>query len=185
MQNYYISDLHIGHANALRFDARPFKTVEEQDEVIIENINKTVTPQDNIYLLGDLSWYDPHKTAEFIKRINCKNRYLLIGNHDRWAKSPECKKLFQGIYELKMINDNGKEVVLCHYPLAVWNKSHRGSFHLYGHVHRNIADNGMSDNHTILNHPEMEHAINVGCMLDYMNYTPRTLDYLLSLTNNK
>ena len=86
MQNYYISDLHIGHANALRFDARPFKTVEEQDEVIIENINKTVTPQDNIYLLGDFSWYDPHKTAEFIKRINCKNRYLLIGNHDRWAK---------------------------------------------------------------------------------------------------
>ena len=32
--NYYISDLHIGHTNALAFDARPFKTIEENDETI-------------------------------------------------------------------------------------------------------------------------------------------------------
>lgn len=185
IKNYYISDLHLGHSNALRFDARPFKTIEEQDEKIIENINKTVTPQDNIYFLGDFSWYDPHKTAELIKQIKCKNRYLIVGNHDRWCKSFECKKLFQGIYDLKMINDENREIVLCHYPIAVWNKSHRGSYHLYGHVHRNIADNGMSDNHTILNHPEMINAFNVGCMLDYMDYTPRTFDYLLSLNSDK
>lgn len=179
MNNYYISDLHLGHSNALCFDSRPFSTLEEQDEQIIQNINSVVTPQDNLYFLGDISWYSPEKTIELLNQINCKNRFLVIGNHDRIAKDSHVKKLFQGIYDLKRINDNGRIVVLCHYPLAVWDQSHRGSYHLYGHVHRNVADNGMNDTHTILNHPEMKNAYNVGCMLDYMHYTPKTLDEII------
>lgn len=181
MSNYYISDLHLGHENAMkRFDHRPFKSLSEQDDKIIENINNTVTPQDNLFLLGDVSWYKPDKTAELIKRINCKNRFLIIGNHDSWIKDGKCRKLFQGVYDLKRINDNGRIVVLCHYPLAVWDQSHRGSYCLYGHVHNNLMEDGITHTHHILHHPEMENAINVGCMLPYMDYTPRTLDYLLN-----
>ncbi len=155
--NYYISDLHLGHENAMRrFDHRPFKSLEEQDNAIILNINTTVTPQDNLYLLGDVSWY-------------------------RWAKDGKCKKLLQGIYDLKRIDDNGRIVVLCHYPLAVWDQSHRGSYHLYGHVHDNLQDDG-DLRHTVLSHNEMKNAYNVGCMLPYMNYTPKTLDEIISLS---
>ncbi len=180
MNNYYISDLHLGHENAMRrFDHRPFKTLEEQDKTIIQNINSVVTPQDNLYLLGDCSWYKPDKTYEILSKINCKNRYLIIGNHDRFAKDSRCKKLFQGIYDLKRIEDQGRIVVLCHYPIAVWDQCHRGSYHIYGHVHRNKSEDG-SFTHDILNHTEMKMAFNVGCMLNYMNYTPRTLDYLIS-----
>lgn len=177
MNNYYISDLHIGHKNALRFDQRPFKTLEEQDEALLKNINATVTPQDNLYFLGDLSWYKPDKTLEFIKRIKCKNRYLIRGNHDRWANDSKCKKEFQGIYDLKRIDDNGRIVILCHYPLAVWDQSHRGSFHLYGHVHNNKNNGDMTDTHTILSHVEMANAFNVGCML--WDFYPVTLDHIL------
>lgn len=185
MSNYYISDLHLGHQKALWFDKRPFKTLEEQDTKIIWNINNFVTPQDNLYILGDLSWYDPHKTAELLKQINCRNRFLIVGNHDRFAKSPECKKLFQGIYDLKMIEDEGRKVVLCHYPMAVWNLSHRGSYHLYGHVHDNINDDGVGLTHVILTHEEMKNAYNVGCMLPYINYIPRTLNYIIKKVNKK
>lgn len=177
--NYYISDLHLGHENAMRrFDHRPFESLEQQDNAIILNINLTVTPQDNLYLLGDVSWYKPDKTYELLNRINCKNIYLLVGNHDRWAKDSKCKKLLQGIYDLKRIDDNGRSVVLCHYPLAVWDQSHRGSYHLYGHVHDNLQDDG-GLRHTVLSHNEMRNAYNVGCMLSYMNYMPKTLDEII------
>lgn len=179
--NYYISDLHLGHENAMkRFDHRPFKSLEEQDNVIISNINSIVTPQDNLYLLGGVSWYKSDKTYELLNKINCKNRFLLVGNHDRWAKDSKCKKLFQGIYDLKKIYDNGRTVVLCHYPLAVWDQSHRGNYHLYGHVHKNLTPYGET-NHTILSHNEMVNAYNVGCMLPYMNYKPRTLDEIINM----
>ena len=33
MSKYYISDLHLGHYNAMsRFDHRPFKTLDEMDK---------------------------------------------------------------------------------------------------------------------------------------------------------
>ena len=186
MKNYYISDLHLGHENAMkRFDHRPFKTLEEQDKVIIENINRVVTPQDNLFLLGDVSWYKPDKTAELIKQIKCKNRYLIVGNHDSWIKDSKCRKLFQGVYDLKRVNDNGRIVVLCHFPLAVWDQSHRGSYHLYGHVHDNLAEDRVSPTHNILYHEEMKNAYNTGCMLPYMNYTPKTLDQILRKTGRK
>ncbi len=181
MANYYISDLHLGHENAMkRFDHRPFKTLEEQDDAIITNINEAVSPQDNLYLLGDVSWYKPDKTTELIEKINCKNRFLILGNHDRWAKDGRCKKLFQGIYDIKRIEDNGKIVVLCHYPLAVWDQSHRGSYHLYGHVHRNMMEDGVNNTHKILLDEEMKNAFNVGCMLPEIGYIPRTLEYIIS-----
>jgi len=180
MSNYYIADLHLGHKNAMeKFDHRPFKTLEEQDDTIIENVNRVVMPQDNLYFIGDVSWYNPQKTAELIKRINCKNRFLLIGNHDRWIKDGACRKLFQGVYDLKRIDDEGRIVVLCHYPLAVWDQSHRGSYHIYGHVHNNLDDDMKTLTHSILGHSEMKNAINVGCMLSYMNYTPKTLSELI------
>ena len=172
MSKYYISDLHLGHYNAMsRFDHRPFKTLDEMDRKIIENINSVVTPQDELYLLGDFSWYKPDKTAELIKQINCKNRFLIIGNHDSWVKNGYCKKLFQGVYDLKRIDDKGRIVVLCHYPIAVWDQSHRGSYHLYGHVHANVNEDG-NKTHGILDCPEMKNAYNVGCMIFFGGSDP-------------
>lgn len=178
--NYYISDLHVGHYNAMvKFDQRPFKTLEEQDKAIIDNINNTVLPQDNLYLLGDVSWYKADKTIELLEQIKCNNLFLIVGNHDNAIlKDSRCRSLFKGIYDLKRINDNGRIVILCHYPLAVWDQSHRGSIMLYGHVHHNLTDGECT--HTILNHEEMKNAYNVGCMLEYMDFTPRTLDEIIA-----
>lgn len=64
--NYFISDLHFGHKNCLAFDNRPFKSIEENDETIIKNWNNTVGIDDDVYLLGDVSWYNTTKEMWFI-----------------------------------------------------------------------------------------------------------------------
>lgn len=56
--NYFISDLHFGHKNILKFDNRPFLNIEQHDKAIIENWNNVVGEDDDVYVLGDISWYD-------------------------------------------------------------------------------------------------------------------------------
>ena len=81
------------------------------------------------------------------------------------------------------VDEYGIELVgLCHYPLAVWDQSHRGSYHLYGHIHNNLSEDEKTPTDNILYNEEMKNAYNVGCMLPYMMYTPRTLDYILKKT---
>ena len=191
--NYYISDTHFGHTNSIKYDhkngGRNFSSIEERDELIIDNINKVVTPQDNLYFLGDVSWYDPRKTEELLRKINCNNLFLVLGNHDKWAKDGRCKKLFQGIYDIKQINDNGRSVVLCHFPIMMWPSQHRGAIHLYGHVHNTREELDYKEFMHILDERigrrdgdryQPVRAFNVGMMLPYIDYTPRTLDEILN-----
>lgn len=191
--NYYIADTHFGHENIIKHDfrngGRVFKSIDEHDNLIIENINKIVTLQDNLYFLGDVSLYKSDKTAELIEKINCKNLYLLRGNHDRWIKDGKCKKLFQGIYDVKQIEDNNRLVFLCHYPIMMYPGQHRGMIHLYAHVHNTIEEKDYQEFIMIFNDRLKERdgerfnplqAYNVGCML--WNYKPVTLDEIL---NNK
>lgn len=79
--NYFISDLHLGHNNCLAFDNRPFKSIDEQDEVIIKNWNGVVGIDDDVFLLGDISWYDAKKTIEIFNKLN-GHIHLIKGNHD-------------------------------------------------------------------------------------------------------
>ena len=54
--NYYLSDLHFGHANAIKFDARPFADVDEMDRVMIEKWNGVVGDDDDVYIVGDFCY---------------------------------------------------------------------------------------------------------------------------------
>lgn len=53
---YYISDLHFGHSNIIRFDNRPFSNVQEMEETIVKNWNERVAKDDVVYILGDFCW---------------------------------------------------------------------------------------------------------------------------------
>lgn len=188
--NYYIGDCHFGHENILKHDGqnggRKFSSIEEHDNLIIENINKVVTPQDNLFFLGDVSWYKPDKIAELIEQINCKNRYLLRGNHDSWAKDGRCKKLFQGIYDMKQIEDNGRQVFLCHFPIMMWQGQHRGTTLIYAHLHNTAEERDYQEFVKELDERikirdgfryKPVRAYNVGCML--WDYKPVTLDEIM------
>ena len=178
-QNFYISDLHFEHFNVIRYDNRPFSTVEEMNSTLITNWNKVVSDDDAVYILGDVSWSsDPYTNKKFLNALK-GNKILIKGNHDKpmYAIS-DCFKKITDYLEIK---DNGRQVILSHYFMPCWNGQFRDSIHLYGHVHNshqwNMIRSWLKEARQLQDIPMR--AYNVGCMMTYMNYTPRTLDEIL------
>lgn len=179
-KKFYISDLHFNHDNIIRFDNRPFKDGEEMKQVLIQRWNDAVEPGDVVYVLGDMFW-KTHDAAEILDALNGE-KFLIRGNHDRFLKDKRLTSKFVKVTEYLEVEDDGRKIVLCHYPIPCYKNHYYGWYHLYGHVHTgfewNIMESVKRDMETLYNVPcEM---YNVGCMLPYMNYTPRTLDEILA-----
>lgn len=172
----YISDLHIGHGNVLKFDQRPFFTLDEMHETIIKNWNSVVNKNDDVYILGDFAWKNDIG-LEVLKQLKGK-KYLILGNHDRL--NADMEKQFVWVKEMETIKDGDNHVVLCHYPIAHWRNADYGYIHLYGHIHAGRDSRPFEDYKAEMRKRDIPYkCYNVGCMMPYMNYTPRTLDEII------
>ena len=182
----FISDLHFGHSNVLSFDARPFKTIGEHDSELIRRWNEETDIDDDIWILGDISWYGATKTIDLFSQLN-GTKHLIIGNHDKkLLRNPNVRAMFADIYDYKEITvalDNGQmaNVVLSHYPIPCFNRHYYGDYHLYGHVHTGFEYNMMQRVKTQMQdlYDKPCNMYNVGCMLPEMDYTPRTLSWII------
>ena len=183
--NYFIADLHIGHENVLKFDNRKWTDIRVHDQELMKRWNDTVGMEDTVYILGDISWMNSTKTIEYFKQLN-GTKVLLRGNHDaRLLRNRELQTLFQEICDYKELDlGNGKGLVLCHYPIPCFKNHYYGWYHFYGHVHCGFEEHMMQ--HV---RKEMEelytvpcNMFNVGVMMDYMDYTPRTFEEIVSST---
>jgi len=185
MAKFYISDTHFGHANILHFDNRPFKTTEEMEEVLVERWNAVVTKGDIVYILGDFCW---KKESEWIRILNRLNgsKVLIVGNHDIRG-SATLRKMFLSVEEYKEIEDEGRKVILCHYPIPFFMNHFYGSYHLYGHVHSSFEWNMVEHDKYLMEelYDRQCNMYNVGCMMTYMDYAPRTLDEIVRLCDGK
>ena len=176
-KTFFISDLHFGHKNILAFDNREFPSIEAHDEALIHNWNEAVGIDDDVWILGDISWHGPMKTVEILKRLNGV-KHLCIGNHDyKLLRNQDVRACFAEITPYREIEVDGWGIVLCHYPIPCYNKHFYGWIHLYGHVHNSMEWNMMKQvqyqMRALYDYPC--HMYNVGCMIPYMGYTPRTL----------
>ena len=186
MANYYIADLHIGHANVIRFDNLPFHDLNEMHQTIVDNWNRTVKTTDMVYILGDFCWAKESEWPFYLAPL-AGQKVLICGNHDPKQFGQQTKKLFQDIKDYKEITDCGKHLILSHYPIPF----HKADYNpdcwmLYGHVHATREYDMMvklrmevKANHTEQHH-NIGNWINVGCMMPWMNYTPRTLEELIA-----
>lgn len=185
--NYFISDLHLGHKNCLKFDNRPFNTIEEQDDFIIKNWNKTITNLDDVYILGDISWYNTNKTIDIFSKLNGR-LHLIKGNHDsKLLKNKSVRELFVEICDYRELYINNKTaIVLSHYPINFYKNHNHGWYHLYGHVHNSkeweLAME-MGDKVKALFPEASYNMYNVGCMMNYIGYIPKTLDEIIQRGN--
>ena len=137
---WFTSDWHLGHFATLKFFGRPFELLEEMDDTIIKNIVSVVHPGDEIFFLGDLSWRED-SMKKFLNQLPHKVQFhWILGNHDKgWRKYKSRVSSVALMGETKI---QGHHVVLCHYPMLTWNRSHYGSWQLFGHHHQNA--NGAS-----------------------------------------
>ena len=112
------------------------EAIELMDQTLIKEINDLVGPDDILYHLGD--WAMPNRKHDYYKRcryyrdqIKCRNVHLIWGNHDDHCIAD----LFNSAQDMGTIYTSKYRVILNHYAMAVWNGSHRGNLHLYGHSH--------------------------------------------------
>lgn len=155
-RTWFTADLHLGHANIIKFCQRPFLSPEEEllaledsrgkwrisqatlarhDEGILNAINQEVQEFDTLWILGDFCWGGVEAAQKYRSRILCKNVNLVWGNHDP-AGIGDC---FQHVCDQTLIIVSGQDIFLNHYPMRSWERSFHGSWQLYGHVHGRLA----------------------------------------------
>jgi calcineurin-like phosphoesterase family protein len=139
---WFTADFHLGHRNIIRYCQRPFLTVAEMDDAILENLNAAVREQDDLYFLGDFCLGSAQRAAEYRRRVRCENIYFVEGNHDAGARKIQAE--FRWWKPLAEIAVGAQVVVLCHYAMRVWHHSFRGAWHLYGHSHGRLPDDPAS-----------------------------------------
>ncbi|RDJ35229.1 MAG: hypothetical protein DWQ19_10465 [Crenarchaeota archaeon] len=154
MSLFLTADLHFNHGNIMKYCRRPglskeeqklldsnenFKvswdSVERMNNYLLDGINKIVGLADTLWILGDFCFGSRDKIVNTARRfrgqIKCKNVHLIWGNHDNYAIA----EFFASTHHMETIKYKNQKVVLNHYAMAIWNKSHHGVCHAYGHSH--------------------------------------------------
>lgn len=180
--NYFLADPHLGHTNVLKFDNRPFDSIEEHDKTIIQNWNKRINEDDDVYLLGDISWHTVPQTFVIYSALKGKKHWI-VGNHDKkYLKDKTLRECFVEITDYKELSVNNGLIVLCHYPIPCFNRHYYGEYHFYGHVHNSFEWLMMEQIKTEMfsKYEKPCNMINVGVMMPYMKYEPKTFDEIVS-----
>ncbi len=188
--NYYLGDLHFGHQAVLAFDQRPFADLMEMQETMITNWNTAVKPKDTVYILGDFCWGKRDEWLGILHRLRGQ-KVLIEGNHDLKQHPPELRNCFNDIKLYKEVEDLGRKVILSHYPILFYKHSNSPKYYmLCGHVHLTKENELLEQFIAELKETQKSaedgsfancaQIYNVGCMMPWMQYTPRTLDEIVA-----
>lgn len=163
-KRFFISDLHLGHSNIIKYQQRPFASLDEMHEILINNWNAVVSPDDEVYILGDFAF---RATDIMLLGLRLQGKLKLVpGNHDLCFnianKSEEKQEYIRSIYraaEIEILDEQVKialrstdrtwsqDVLLCHFPYAGFEEDEYGNkfsdkrpvakstWLLHGHVH--------------------------------------------------
>lgn len=160
-QTWFISDPHFGHPNILTYmqKERPFASralineldkrngipPEFQEELadalavhnqhIVDTINDYVNPTDTLWILGDVAFRN-EEALQYVKKINCRNKNLILGNHDVYSMAEYVSVGFNKIRGMA----RHKEFVLTHAPIHPQQLTKRYQANIHGHLHCEDVD---------------------------------------------
>lgn len=192
----------VGRDGSSHKQTRDFDTLEEMNDKIVNGVNSVVRENDELWCLGDWSFNGMHNIWEFRKRIKCKTVHLVFGNHDEHIEHNRSfvipvgdrgnyehlfeermgttesqrtimlRHLFKSTSYYRELKTKNYHIILSHYAMRVWNKSHRGSIQLHGHSHG-----------TLKGYEEFK-TMDVGIDTT-KNYTPYSLETILEIMSQR
>jgi calcineurin-like phosphoesterase family protein len=127
---FFIADTHFGDKNIIKYEGRPFKDVEEMNNVLIENWNNTVGSMDTIFVVGD--FISDRCYLDIIHRLKGKIK-IIAGNHDIPFVDDYRRYGNVEVFEYPIILDNFWMV--SHEPLYITENSPYAN--IFGHIHNN------------------------------------------------
>lgn len=140
---WFTSDLHFWHKNICKYCNRPYETIEEMNQGIIDNWNSVVKEDDTVFVLGDLGFCGIEKLRPLMSQL--KGKIILIqGNHDSdYVMSTlyheKIINNFDRLMSITIIGDEecpNQELTLCHFPMIDWYNKEKGSWMIHGHQHQ-------------------------------------------------
>jgi calcineurin-like phosphoesterase family protein len=165
MSNWFLSDLHMGHANIIKYTNRPFKDVHHMNWTLTKNWNSVVKPDDTVYIVGDFSMGQPGKYAQHLNG----HKILIKGNHDKLS---QCRGHFDEIHEDTLELKLGEhKLLLCHYYYKemLGDFDHKFKDRMPSFKSGQILIHGHSHNSTPMINNKYK-AINVS--VEHFEYTP-------------
>jgi calcineurin-like phosphoesterase family protein len=129
---FFTSDTHFNDPRILRLDRRPFASLAQHDEALIELWNATVGPNDDVWHLGDFANGSAETVSSLLSRLN-GSKHLIIGNNDGAATL--AASAWASVDHYKELSVDGSLLILCHYPFRTWNQIGKRSINLHGHSH--------------------------------------------------
>ena len=183
---WFTSDHHFGHNNIIQYSKRPFTSAEEMDKALVESWNQPVGDNDTVFHLGDFTFKADARNyfAQLRGRICILE---LPWHHDKkWLEKernqpPMLSKSKHPVVLLPplfVVNSKhfGRQgfplsITLSHYPLAEWEASFHGAWHLHGHSHGSYQP------------PKGTKCLDVG--VDPSGYKPVSLEQIAELFNAK
>lgn len=138
MTNWFIADTHFRHSNILNFENRPFETLDEMENKMIEAWNSVVKKNDKVYIIGDFCFGRHIAWIEILDQL--KGEISLVkGNHD---KSKIVQRVINENYIKEenyhnvgtLIREGKYSLHLTHYPMLI-GETRVFNFNISGHIH--------------------------------------------------
>lgn len=170
---HFISDFHFGHRKIIEYAHRPFSSVDEMNETMIEKYNSTVGPNDPVMIVGDLAFGGPENFTKFARRLNGV-KTLIRGNHDKSISDAEATNAgFVEVTYSKIMTFGKLKIGVAHFPFRKMGEM-PGKYDIspndcdvlvHGHVHQHWKVNKHSSGKLMIN-----------VSVEAIEYKPITLD---------
>lgn len=178
--NWFTSDIHFSHKNIIKYSNRPFNDIEEMNEHIIKSWN-VIKDGHTLWSLGDFAFCNIDKILQILEKAksNRFNLNMILGNHDKEIIKNRRLLIESGyvkeILSYKEITINNQFICLFHYGQRVWNKSHHGSWQLFGHSHGTLPPLGKS----------VDVGLDSAWITGKSEYRPYNFDEIKQFMNNR
>jgi len=164
MNLWFTGDDHFEHEKVIKYSKRPFASLEEMHEILIENWNRVVHPRDIVWHVGDFSL---GKHPERFTRVLNGQINICLGNHD-YKRKNKLIPLFNWVGDVRYLRYKDERFFISHYAHRTWRRSNHGSYHVYGHSHGDL--------------PPFRRSMDVG--VDSNNFTPIHIDEVIGRLSN-